>query len=85
MFGDCSANPNRTREAADEDPVLLLLGTSTPTREIARALNSLAQCDINLLIQGEPGTGKPEGVGGPSLSLRGALGPRIAISRGSER
>ena len=58
MFGDCSANPNRTREAADEDPVLLLLGTSTPTREIARALNSLAQSDINLLIQGEPGTGK---------------------------
>jgi len=35
-----------------------VVGTSTPIREVERALGWLAAAEVNLLLQGEPGTGK---------------------------
>ncbi len=59
MFGNhTQAGPLREARMAPRDPVPLLLGTSFAIREMERALEGIAQADVNLLIQGEPGTGK---------------------------
>lgn len=59
MFGHhAPAAPLREARIMRRDPLPLLLGTSMPMREIERALDGIAQADVNLLIQGEPGTGK---------------------------
>lgn len=59
MFGHHpSVELDRDRRIASTHPAPILLGTSLPMREIERALNGIAQADINLVIQGEPGTGK---------------------------
>jgi DNA-binding NtrC family response regulator len=42
----------------DPDSGLLLAGTSIHMREMDRAIGDLAHADVNLIVHGEPGTGK---------------------------
>ncbi len=44
--------------APDTGNSIWLAGTSAPMREVERALGHLAHANVNLLILGEPGTGK---------------------------
>jgi DNA-binding NtrC family response regulator len=47
------------RDATSAGPAtLMMMGTSAPIREVERALGWLAAAEVNLLLQGEPGTGK---------------------------
>jgi len=46
------------RENDGSDSVTLIAGTSPPMRALARAIDPIAASDVNLLVQGEFGTGK---------------------------
>jgi len=59
MFGQHAIAPVAHPQATAGSPELLL-GTSARMREVERALVSLAAVDVNLLIEGEPGSGKRE-------------------------
>src|SRR6185295_11646386 len=50
-----------------------LAGTSAPMREVERALGHLAHANVNLILHGEPGTGKRV-----LAELIHQLGPRSA-------
>jgi len=45
-------------DASASDTSVWLAGTSAPMREIERALGHLAHANVNLVVHGEPGTGK---------------------------
>src|SRR5947208_2428579 len=74
---ETASHPSGTTVASE---IQSMVGTSGPIREVTRALGWLAAAEVNLLLQGEAGTGKR--VLAEAIHARSprAAGPFFAIS-----